>query len=329
MTRLWRLLGSLSVACLVGAGSSGAVLAQSVSTFPSKPIRILVGFSAGSPSDTLARMVAQRLTVSSGQSVVVENRPSAGAIVATETVARSEPDGYTLLMVSAGHAATAALYRKLSFDSEKDFTGVAFGAVVPEVLVVAPELATKTVAEFLTHVRAQATPLTYSSAGVGSATHLTAELFNSMAGTAMVHVPYRGIPPALNAVVAGEVNLFFAPISNALPMIRDKRVVPLGVTTRERAPSLPDVPSISEGGLPGFQFDPWFGFLAPAATPRTTVEWLNREINDALRHPEVWARLETLGAEPSPMSAGEFDKYVHDQIALMRKIVETQGIHLE
>jgi tripartite-type tricarboxylate transporter receptor subunit TctC len=321
-TRRFLVAGGLLVAA--GYGHS-----QSSAKFPSRPIKILLGFSAGSPSDTLARFVALKLSESLGQPVTVENRPSAGAIVASEAVARSPADGYTLLMVSAGHAATAALYKKLPYDSVNAFTGVAYSALVPELLVVLPSFEGKNVREVIQLAKTAKTPLTFSSAGVGSATHLTGELFQAMTHADLTHVPYRGIPEAVQAVVKGDVTMMFCGIANALPLIKDGKLAALAVTTARRSSLLAQIPTIAESGVPGYAFDPWFGILAPAGTPKDVVDLLNRHMSAALASPDIKVRLDAMGAEPNPMSASAFDAYVRSQIAEMRKLVTDRNIVIE
>ncbi|MGJ7546218.1 tripartite tricarboxylate transporter substrate binding protein [Variovorax sp. LT1R16] len=307
----------------------GLTFSQSEAAFPSKPIRILLGFSAGSPSDTLARFIALKMTAAYGQPVTVENRPSAGAIVASEAVARSPADGYTLLMVSAGHAATAALYKKLPYDTATAFTGVAYGALVPEILVVSPSFPVQTVAGVIRASMSSKEKLTFSSAGVGSATHLTAELFQAMTETEIQHIPYKGIPEAVNAVLKGEVTMMFCPISSALPMVKDNRLRAVAVTTAKRATLLPQLPTIAESGVKGYAFDPWFGLLAPAGTPKLVVDTLNKEANAALQSADIKVKLDAMGAEANPMSATAFDAYVKEQIGQMKKLVTDRRIVLD
>lgn len=301
-------------------------LAQS---YPNKPIRMLVGFSAGSTTDVLARTIGQKMSEAWGQQLVVDNRPSAGGIVASNTVATAAPDGYTLLMVSAGHAATAAMFTKLPYDTLKDFAGVSRVANVPSILVVSPSLGAKSVKELIALAKARPGQFNFSSPGVGSANHLAGEMFRTMAGINAVHVPYKGIPEAMTAVVSASVQFNFSPVVNVLTLVRDGRLIALAASTGKRSAALPEVPTVSEAGLSGYVFDPWFGILAPSRTPKAILDKLSREIARILQLSDVKERLSNLGADPAPTTPEEFDAQVRAEVAKFGKIVRDAGIKPE
>ena len=322
--RSTRLIGSLVAALTLPV--CGGAFAQS---YPVKPIRMLIGFSAGSTTDVLARMVGQKIAEAWGQQVVVDNRPSFGGIVASTMVATAPPDGYTLLMVSAGHAATAAMITKLPYDTLKDFAGVSRVANVPSMLVVAPALGVKSVKELITLAKAKPGQLSFSSPGVGSANHLAGELFKMIAGIQAVHIPYKGIPEAMTAVMSTSVQFNFSPVANTLALTRDGKLLALAASTGKRSAAQPDVPTVAEAGVAGYVFDPWFGILAPAQTPKVLLMKLSAEIARILQLPDVRERLLGLGAEPAPNTPDEFDAYIRAEVAKFRKIVQDAGIKPE
>ena len=312
------------VALTLGACGSG--LAQD---YPTRPIRIVVGFSPGSTTDILARTVGQKMHEAWGQPVVVDNRPSAGGIAASSAIANAAPDGYALLVVSAGHAATAAMFTKLPYDTLKDFAGVSRIANVPSILVVSPTLGVRSVKDLVALARSKPGQLNFSSPGVGSANHLAGELFTTLAGVQAAHVPYKGIPEAMTAVVSGSVQFNFSPVVNILPLTRDGKLLALAASTAKRSTSLPDVPTVAEAGVSGYVFDPWFGILAPARTPTALLAKLSGEIARILELPDVRERLRTLGADPAPTTPEGFDALVHAEVAKFRKIVQEAGIKPE
>ena len=297
--------------------------------YPSKPIRVLVGFSAGSTTDIMARTVGQKLNEAWGQPVVVDNRPSAGGVLASGTVATATPDGYTLLSVSAGHAVSAALYSKLPYDTLRDFAGVSLFATVPSILVVSPSSGVKSVKELLALARSKPGAFNYSSPGIGSANHLAGELFKSLAKIDVAHVPYKGIPEALTAPLQGSVLFNFSPIVNVLPLAKSGKLVALATSTGKRAAAMPELPTIAEAGVPGYAFDPWFGLLTTGKTPRPVVAKLNGEVTRILGLPDVKERLLVLGAEPTPSTPEQFDAHVRSEVAKFRKIVEEAKIKVD
>ncbi len=306
-----------------------AVAADAASNYPSQPIKIVVGFSAGSTTDILARTVAAKLQEAWGQPAVVENRPGAGGVVASQAVLSAPPDGHALMVVSAGHAVSAALYRNLPYDTERDFSGVTMLATVPSILVVPVSAAYKSVKELLAHARAKPGAYNYSSPGIGSANHLGGALFGSLGGIKVQHVPYKGIPQALQAAMTGEVLFNLSPIVNVLPAAKGGRVLALATSTSKRAAAMPDLPTIAEAGVPGYSFDPWFGLLASSKTPRPVIAKLNREVQRILALPDVHKQLMSMGAEPSPMSPEAFDALVRDEIQKFSKIVREANIKVE
>jgi len=313
----------------VGPGALAAEPSTSAAGFPNRPIRILVPFSAGSASDIFARTVGARMTEAWGQQVVVDNRPSAGGVIATEMVARATPDGYTLLVVSAGHAVSAALYTNLPYDPVKDFAGVSNLANVPSIMVVAPNRGIRTVKELIATAKAKPGELAYASPGIGSANHLASEYFRNLAGVQITHVPYKGIPEGLTAVIGGQVTFFLAPAVNALPLVKDGKLLAIATSTGKRAAVLPDVPTLAEAGVPGYVFDPWFAMLAPAETPRPIINKLNAVVVKALGLPQVRERLLMSGAEAAPTSPEQLDTHIRAEVAKFKKIVQDAGIKPE
>ena len=305
------------------------IAAASAQDFPTKPMRILVGFSAGSTTDILARTLGQKMSEAWGQPVIVENRPSAGGVVASNTVATSAPDGHTLLVVSAGHAATAAMFSKLPYDTLKDFAGVGRIANVPSLLIVSPALGVKSVRELVALAKSKPGELNFSSPGVGSANHLAGELFKTLAGVDAAHVPYKGIPEATTAVASGGVQFNFSPVVNILPLMHDGKLIVLATSTVKRSGALPEVPTLAEAGVPGYAFDPWFGMVAPAKTPRTVLAKLSAEIARDVELPDVKERLKKLGADAAPSTPEAFDAQIRSEVAKFKKIVADAGIKPE
>jgi tripartite-type tricarboxylate transporter receptor subunit TctC len=320
--------GAFRLALLaLSAAASPALAAEG--DFPTKPIRIVIGFSAGSVVDVSARVVGQKLYEAWKEQVISDNRPSAGGIVAAQLVANANPDGYTLLSVSASHAVAPAMYTKLPYDTVKDFAGITTTVSVPAVLVVPPTLGVKSVKELIALAKGKPGQLLFSSGGIGSATQFSAELFNSMAGINASHVPYKGIPEALTEVAVGRIQYTLSPAANAVPFAKEGKVVAIGVTGSKRILPLPDVPTVAEAGVPGYVWGTWFGLLAPAKTPRPIVNRLNAEVTRILNLPDVRERWTALGAEPVPISPEQFDKYIVEQIALFTKIAKAANIKAE
>jgi len=297
--------------------------------YPSRPIRIIVGFTPGGGPDITARYVAQKLAESWKQQVLVENRPGAGGTVAASFVATAPPDGYTLLSVSSAHAVAPAIYSKLAYDTQKDLAGITLTATSKYLLVVPPSLGAKSVQELIAMAKARPGHLNFSSAGVGSGTHFAAELFKSMAGMDAVHVPFKGIPEALTETVTGRVQFFMAPIANGMNLVKDGRLLALGVSSAQRDVLLPDVPTIAEAGVPGYDSILWFGLLAPARTPRPVIAKLNRDIVRFLQEPEARARWAPIGLEPRPTTPEAFDRLIAEDIATFTRLARAGNIQAE
>ena len=300
-----------------------AALAQS---YPTKPVRIVVPFTAGSATDILARTVGQKLSELWGQPVVIDNRPGAGGTIGAAIVAKSPADGYTLLVHSAAHAYNPAIYSNLTYDTIKDFVEIVPLAGQPNVLVVAPSTGLKTVAELILAAKQRPGALNFASAGNGSGTHINGEKFKLAAGVDVLHIPYKGSPEALTDTMAGRATYYFAPISAALPQIREGKLVALAVSTARRSSALPNVPTVAESGVPGFDYNLWVAMFAPAGTPADLVERINRDVLRVLATPEAKERLAALGAEAMPMTPAEFKKFVQDEITDSGKVIKAAGI---
>ncbi len=314
---------------LIVTAASAAQNQDPAGDYPNKPIRIVAGFSAGSTVDILARLSGQKMTEAWGQPVIVDNRPSAGGIIAATAVARANPDGYTLLTVSAGHAVSAALYSKLPYDPLKDFSGITRFANVPSILIVSPSLGIKSVKDLVAMAKAKPGALNYSSPGIGSANHLAAELFKSLAGIDVTHIPFKGIPEAMTAAISGQVTFNMSPIVNVLPQAKSGKVIALATTTGKRASALPNLPTLEEAGVKGYVFDPWFGLLTTAKTPKTVIDKLNREILHIMELPDVRERLAALGAEPATTTPEQFDGHIRQEVAKFKKIIKAANIRID
>ena len=302
---------------------AGTVLAQG---YPSKPIKFIVPFSAGSATDIVARTVGEVMSRNMGQPVVIENRLGAGGTIAAAQVARSEPDGYTVLVHSSGHALNPALYQNLGYDTVKDLTGVTTLAAIPNVLVVNPARGWKTQADLIAAVKAAPGKYNYASAGVGSGTHMNAEIFRLQAGIDALHVPYKGTPDAMSNVIGGSNDWFFAPLASALPLIRDGRLQALSVSTKARSSALPEVPTSIEAGLPASDYTLWVGMIAPSATPPDIIRRLHDEAVKALASPELKERMVKLGADPFPQSPEAFNSYIQSEMAVAERVVKAAGL---
>ncbi|MGZ5169393.1 MAG: tripartite tricarboxylate transporter substrate binding protein [Burkholderiales bacterium] len=316
-------------AFLAAAVAALSVLSVSAADYPSRPIRVIVPFTAGSASDMLARMVGPKLTDAWGQQVVIDNRPSAGGTVAGGIVASAAPDGQTLMFTSSGFAGAAALYEKLPYDPLKDFTGVTLLAVTPLVLVVSSSLGVKTVKELIALARQKPGQINFGSSGIGSGTHFGGELFKLSAKINVTHIPYRGTPEALTDTMSGRIQFFVSPVLPAMPLIRSGRIVALGVTSPQRLPMLQDVPTIAEAAIPGFDYEGWYGVFAPARTPRAVVNKLSQEIGRALATPDVQDRILREGAAPRSMMPEQFDRMVREEIVMRGKIFKAAGAKAE
>lgn len=314
-----RILAILSLALL-----AGGTLAQGA--YPSKPIRMIVPFTAGSVTDIVARTVADTMSRSMGQPIVIENKPGAGGTIGAALVAKSEPDGYTVLIHSSGHALNPAIYPNLPYDTVKDLTGVTPLAAVPNVLVVSPTRGWKSVADLVAAAKAKPGALNYASAGVGSATHLNAEKFKLRAGIEAQHVPFKGTPEALTDVIGGRDDFFFAPLASALPVVKDGKLQALAVSSAQRSPALPNVPTTVEAGVPDSDYTLWVGMIVPSATPPAVVKRLHDEAVKAVTSPEVKARLATLGADTMVMEPAAFNAYIKTEMEAAALIARSANL---
>ena len=295
-------------------------------TWPAKPVRALVPFAAGTITDIVPRLVFEQLSTQLGQSVIVENRPGAGSTTAATAVANADPDGYTILVNSSAHTIAPALYASLSYDPVQDFAGVTPLGNVPSVLVVSPAAGFKTVADFVAAAKAKPGVLNFGSAGVGTATHLSAMRFQSSAGVQAVHVPFKGGPEIIREIIAGRIDFFFAPVGNALPYVQDGKLSALVVNSASRSAALPEVPTTSETGFVNAESPFWVGMFLPSKTPRRIVEKLHSETLKALATPKVREKLITLGVDLMAMTPSQFDAYVKEQIAADAALVKAAGI---
>jgi len=307
------------------AATAAPALAQS-QTWPTRAVHVIVPFTAGSATDILARTFGQKLSEMWAQPVVIENRPGAGGTIGAAVVAKSAPDGYTLLVHSAAQAYNASIYASLPYDTARDFVEIAPLAGQPNVLVVAPSTGIKSVSELIALAKQKPGTLNFGSAGTGSGTHINAEQFKLAAGLDVVHVPYKGTPEALNDTLAGRVTFFFSPISAALPNVREGKLIALAVSTDKRSSALPAVPTVAEAGLPGFAYVLWVGLFAPAGTPSDIVDKISRDVDRVVQSDDVKQRLATLGAEPMPMSPSEFRTFVRKEIDGSAKVIKAEGI---
>ena len=325
------LQGAVSASLIVTAiaGAADPCLAQTAQKFPVRPIRIVVAFTAGSAADQIARRVGPKMSENWGQQVVIDNRAGAGGVVGTGLVAAAAPDGYTLLVHSLALAVSTALYSSLPFDPFKDLAPVSQIVASPSVLVVAPALGVKSVNELIALAKQKPGQLNYASAGIGSGTHLNGEQFRSAAGINVTHVPYKGSPEALLDTMTGRIQYFISPAVPALPFIRDGRLLALAVTTAQRTPVLPDVPTVAEAALPGYEFQAWFGMFAPARTPRPVVDQISREVARIVELPDVAKQMANQGEQPRSSTPAEFTKFFRAEVEKYRKIVKLANIRVD
>jgi len=319
----------LAAGCLAaGAQPSLAQKGDAAADFPSRPIRVIVPFSPGGQPDVFGRLVAQKMTESLGQQIVVDNRAGAGGMVGSRLVAEATPDGYTLLSNSSSHTILPHV-RKLPFETAKAFSGVSMTYSAAYLLVVPNTLPVKSVQDLIALAKAKPGQLNLASAGQGSGTHFAGEMLKQAAGIEVVHVPYKGIPEATNDLVAGRVQLFMAPLASVSPLVRDGRMRALGVTSPKRVSVFPDMPTIAESGLKDFRWDSWGGIYAPARTPRAIINKLNKAMVAALGQPDVQKTMRNLGAEPAPTTPEELDKFVVQDLAMVAKLAKAAGIRQE
>ena len=317
---------AVGLASLFALAASATAQAQS---WPSKPLRIVVGFPPGASADVAARLVAAKMSESLGQSVLFENKPGAGSNIATESVVRAPADGYTLLLGTIANTINASLSKNLPFDFGRDLAPVASLASLPNLLVVTPSLGVATVQELVAAAKRKPGEILYGSSGNGTGPHLSGELFNLMAGVKLTHVPYKGSPQAMTDLLGGRVQAMFAPASTALPHIKAGTLKVLAVSSAKRTGSSPELPTIAESGLPGFETSVWFGLLAPAGTPRDIIERLNREANRALADPAVKTQFAAQGIDGMGGTAEQFAAYIKDETAKWARVVQASGAKID
>lgn len=313
LSRIVRLIGLAAYAMLL-AGTAGA------QSYPVRPIRLIVPVAPGGGNDIVARLLGQKLTEAWGQQVVVDNRPGASTAIGAEIAAKANPDGYTIMLFSVSFAINAGVKRKLPFDPINDFVPITLVARVPQILIVHPAVAAKSISELIALAKARPGQINYASAGSGSSTHLAMELFASMAGISLHHVPYKGTGPALTDLFAGHVQIMFDAIPPALPYLKSGRVRGLAVSP-QRSALLPELPTIAESGVPGYTFASWFGIVAPARTPSAIIDQLNRELVRIVQLPEIRERFIAIGLDPLGTTPQEFGQHLRKEIAQWSAVV--------
>jgi tripartite-type tricarboxylate transporter receptor subunit TctC len=311
---------------LLAAAAAMCALQAFAQSFPNKPVRLIIAFTPGSSTDIIGRAVAAKLQELWGQPVVAENRTGAGGSIGSAAVLREAPDGYTLLANSSAHVANPSIYASLPYDTLKDFTNIAPLAGGPNVLFVGPGTGWKTFADFVTAAKAKPGQLNFSSAGIGSGTHFNLEKLKLMAGIDVAHVPYKGTPEAIADTIAGRVCCYFAPINAALPHVKGGKAVALAVTSAQRSSLLPDVPTIAESGVRGFDYTLWVGLWGHAALPADIVNKINADVNRALASPDLAQRLTNLGTIPMKMTSAQFTDFVRREVEDTAKVLKAAGI---
>jgi tripartite-type tricarboxylate transporter receptor subunit TctC len=315
----------------LGALALPLPLAAQAQAWPARqPIRFVIPYPPGGASDVTARVLGAKLSETFGQAVVIENRPGANGIIALDHVAKAAPDGYTILMANLGpNAINPVVYNKLPYDAVKDFVPITLTSIVPQILVVNPALPIRSVQELIAYAKANPGKLTFASAGNGASNHLSGELFNTMAGIRMTHIPYKGDTPAMTDVIAGTVDVMFPTAIAATPHVKAGRLRAIGVTSTKRVPSLPDVPTVAEAGVPGFEAVSWGGVMAPAGTPQEVINRFNTEINRILKLPDVTEKLSSLGAEIVGSTPAAFAEYLNAEIAKWGKVARENNVKLD
>ncbi|WP_151635944.1 Bug family tripartite tricarboxylate transporter substrate binding protein [Noviherbaspirillum aerium] len=322
----YRIFPRITMLTVLAASAAISPTATWAQAWPSKPIKFIVPFTAGSGTDTIGRTIGERLSKALGQPVIIENKPGAGGTIGALQVAKSPGDGYVFLVHSAGHAANPAIYTKVNYDTINDFVGISMLATLPNVLVVPPNSPYRSVEDLVKDAKAQPGKLSYGSAGNGSATHLNAEKFRASAKFDAMHVPYKGTPEALTDTASGRIDFFFAPLVSAHSMIKDKRLTALAVGSAKRSEQMPDVPTTVEAGVPNSDFNFWIGLLAPASTPADIVQRMNSEVQKILKDPAVKSRFASLGAEPQPMESAQFNAFIKTEVGSFAALVKASNI---
>ena len=316
---------------MTGAGALAAALPQQVlaQSYPNKPIKFVVGFAPGGATDVIGRLMAKKIGDALGQPIIIENRAGGSSNIGAEVVARALPDGYTFYVCAITSAINVSLFPKLAFDFARDFEPVALFANVPNILVVHPSVPAKTVKELIDYARAQPGKLSYASSGAGTSIHLSGELFKMLAKVDMVHIPYKGSAPAMTDMIGGQVQVMFDNMPSALPHVKAGKLRALAVTSAQRSPSAPEVPTMGEAGVAGFDVQSWFGLVAPKGTPKDIIARLNAESVKALATADIKERFMELGAVPGPMSAEAFGDYIRSEIIRWSEVVKVSGAKVE
>ena len=314
------------VRMIAGFALASAAVFAVAQEYPTKPIRMIIPLTPGSGADIAGRIIAKHLGDAWKQPVIVENRAGAGGQIGTQAVVKADPDGYTVLVQSASHAANPAIYKSLSYDPLKDLVDVALLGVTPYVMVAAKDGPYKNVKSLIDAAKAKPGEIPFASAGVGGAAHLVAEYFAQVAGVKMLHIPYKGSPEAIQDTIAGRTSFYMAPINTAIGQLKEGRLIALGVSSKRRVDVLPDVPALSEQGLKDFDIGLWFGMWVPAGTPPAIVQKLNAQVTAILQNPEVREQFAKLGIGPVPMKPDEFAKFVRDEINTYKRIVKDGNI---
>lgn len=316
----------LLAATLIAACATGSALADA---WPTRPVKIVVGYPAGGASDVAARIVGQKLGQMLGQAVIIENKPGAAGNIGADYVAKSPADGYTLLLGTISLAVNPSLYPKLSYDPLKDLTGISEISSTPFVLLVNPKTPYHSVKDLLDAARAHEGQIDYATAGNGSGSHLFMELLSNMAGVKFKHIPYKGAAPAMNDVLAGQVPITFDNIITSISLIKSGQVRPLAVSTARRSSTVPEVPTLAESGVPGFNATAWFGLFAPAATPQAIVQQVSRDVAEIVKDPEVAKKLQAMGGEPESSTPEAFNAFFRSEVDRWGKVVRRAGIHID
>ena len=319
--------GVISKICCIGMITfTLASLSGFAQTYPTKTIKMIVPFSAGSVTDIIARALSDVMSKDLGQPIIIENKLGAGGTIAAAQVAKSDPDGYTLLVHSSGHALNPSIYPNLPYDTLKDLTGITPLAAIPNVLVVNPNKGWKNLADMVAAVKANPDQMNYGSAGIGSATHMNAEKFNLVAGIKATHVPYKGTPEAISEVIGGRIDWFFSPLASALPLIKSGQLQALAISTPKRSSALPSLPTTIEAGYPNSDYILWVGLIAPTNIPPSVVKKLNDEVIKAQANPEVKERFAKLGADSYSMSSEGFNVFIKNEMEVAHKISKAANL---
>ena len=305
--------------------ATAAIMPAVAQQYPTKPIKLILPFPAGGATDVMSRILAEKLTPRLGQTVIVENKPGAGTMLASEYVAKAPADGYTLLMAASSLVIAPSLYSKVNYDPIKDFTPVTQVAAVIHLVVVNPNLPVKSIQELITYLKANPGKVSYGSTGSGTSTHLEAELFKKMAGVEIEHIPYKGSTPALADLVGGQTSMMFDPIASSKPYLESGRLRALAVTTAQRSLSAPDLPTVAESGLPGYEAMPWLGIVAPAGTPKAVVDRLYKEVSEVLKMQDVKDRFKSLGLDIIGNTPAEFATFIAQDQKKWDQVIKNSG----